>query len=155
MREGQPLRALSDDERQQLKAGLRYSKAFTLRRCQILLASAPPRPKHRLLHRPLVIMVTAKFRGLSPVPATAYLEDVSMHRIVGGVLVLVLGMAGAETEAEGQDRQPATPEQQYQALLKEYNDAFQAYAKAYAEAKTPEEQQAVVQSKYPWPDKYA
>ena len=100
-------------------------------------------------------MVTAKFRGLSTVPATAYLEDVSMHRIVGGVLVLVLGMAGAEAEAEGQDRQPATPEQQYQALLKEYNDAFQAYAKAYAEAKTPEEQQAVVQSKYPWPDKYA
>ena len=100
-------------------------------------------------------MVTAKFRGLSTVPATAYLEDVSMHRIVGGVLVLVLGMAGAEAEAEGQDRQPATPEQQHQALLKEYNDAFQAYAKAYGEAKTPEEQQAVVQNKYPWPGRYA
>src|SRR5262249_21889412 len=109
--------------------------------------------KCRLWRRRLVIMVTARFRGLSPVPATAYLEDVSMRRIVGGVLVLVLGMAGAE--AEGQDRQPATPEQQYQALLMEYNDAFQAYAKAYAEAKTPEEQQAVVQSQYPWPDKYA
>src|SRR5262249_25779346 len=116
----------------------------------------PPasRPKHRLLHRPLVIMVTAKFRGLSTVPATGYLEDVSMHRIVGGVLVLVLGMAGAEAEAEGQDRQPATPEQQYQALLKEYNDAFQTYAKAYAEAKTPEEQQVGGPSKYPPPPQY-
>jgi transposase len=40
--EGQPqlLRPLSDDEKQQLKGGLRSSKAFTLRRCQILLASA-------------------------------------------------------------------------------------------------------------------
>src|SRR5262249_60079090 len=71
----------------------------------------PSRPKHRLLHRPLVIMVTAKFRGLLPVPATAYLENVSMHRIVGGVLVLVLGMAWSEADAEGQDRQPTTPEQ--------------------------------------------
>ena len=52
-------------------------------------------------------------------------------------------------------RQPATPEQQYQALLKEYNDAFQEYAKAYGEAKTPQDQQKVVQDKYPWPDKYA
>ena len=78
-----------------------------------------------------------------------------MHLIVGGVLVLVLGMAAVAAEAEGQDRQPASLEQRYQVLLKEYNDAFQAYARAYGEAKTPEEQQAVVQSKYPWPDKYA
>jgi hypothetical protein len=78
-----------------------------------------------------------------------------MHRIVGGVLVLVLGMAVVAAEAEGQDRQPATPEQQYQALLKQYNDALREYAKAYGEAKTPEEQQQVVQEKYPWPDKYA
>src|SRR5262249_40418445 len=34
------LRTLAPDEIQQLKAGLRSSKAFTLRRCQILLASA-------------------------------------------------------------------------------------------------------------------
>src|SRR5262249_21146652 len=78
-----------------------------------------------------------------------------MHRIVGGVLVLVLGLAAVAAEAEGQDGQPATPQQQYQLLLKEYNDAFREYAKAYGEAKTPEEQQKVVQTKYPWPDKYA
>src|SRR5262249_12065680 len=85
----------------------------------------------------------------------AQLEDASMDRIVGGVQVLVLGMAVVVAEAEGQDRQPATPEQQYQVLLKEYNDAFQEYAKAYGEAKTPEEQQQVVRAKYPWPAKCA
>ncbi|MHB1415905.1 MAG: helix-turn-helix domain-containing protein [Chloroflexota bacterium] len=34
------VRSLTDDERQQLEAGLRSSDAFVLRRCQILLASA-------------------------------------------------------------------------------------------------------------------
>jgi hypothetical protein len=34
------VRALTADERQQLRAGLRSPDAFTLRRCQILLASA-------------------------------------------------------------------------------------------------------------------
>jgi len=34
------VRPLTDAERQQVEAGLRSSKAFVLRRCQILLASA-------------------------------------------------------------------------------------------------------------------
>ena len=34
------VRALSEDERQQLEAGLRSADAFVLRRCQIILASA-------------------------------------------------------------------------------------------------------------------
>src|SRR5436305_13458797 len=93
--------------------------------------------------------------GLSPVVALAQLEDASMHRIVARILVLGLGMAVVAAEDEGQDKQPATPEQQDQALLKEYNDAFRECAKAYREAKTPEEQQKVVQEKYPWPHKYA
>jgi hypothetical protein len=101
------------------------------------------------------MMVIAMCLGLSLVIAPAQLEDASVHRIDGGILVLVLGMAVVAAEAECQDRQPATPEQQYQVLLKEYNDAFQEYAKAYREAKTPEEQQKVVQAKYPWPDNYA
>jgi AhpC/TSA family len=78
-----------------------------------------------------------------------------MDRIVGGILVLVLGMAVVAAEDEVLDKQPTTAEQQYKALLKEYNDAFQEYAKADREAKTPEEQQKVVQENYPWPDKYA
>ena len=41
------LRPLSPEERQHLEAGLRSSDAFTLRRCQILLASARgQRPAH-------------------------------------------------------------------------------------------------------------
>ena len=50
--EGQPqlLRPLSDDEKQQLKGGLRSSKAFTLRRCQILLASAEGEAPARIAH---------------------------------------------------------------------------------------------------------
>src|SRR2546423_12916373 len=78
-----------------------------------------------------------------------------MDRIVGAILVLMLGMAVVAAEDGGQDKQPATPEQQYEALLKEYNDAFQEYAKAFREAKTPQDRQKVVQEKYPRPDKYA
>jgi hypothetical protein len=78
-----------------------------------------------------------------------------MHGIVGVVLVIVLGMTAVAADDERKIKQSATPEQQYRALLKQYNDAFQEYAKAYREAKTPEEQQRVVQEKYPWPDKYA
>jgi hypothetical protein len=78
-----------------------------------------------------------------------------MDRLVGGTLVLVLGISVVSATDEGQSKQPATPEQQYKALLKQYDDAFQDYAKAYREAKTPGDQQNVVQEKYPWPGKYA
>jgi hypothetical protein len=37
------VRPLSEEERQALKAGLRSPDAFTLRRCQVLLASADGR----------------------------------------------------------------------------------------------------------------
>jgi hypothetical protein len=41
-------RPLTEDERQQLKVGLRSVKAFTLRRCQILLATAEGEPPSRI-----------------------------------------------------------------------------------------------------------
>src|SRR5262245_20181934 len=50
MRQVQSLRPLSEDEKQQLMAGLRSSKAFTLRRCQILLASAEGETPSRIAH---------------------------------------------------------------------------------------------------------
>src|SRR5262245_62253739 len=50
MRQVQSLRPLSEDEKQQLMAGLRSSKAFTLRRCQILLASAEGETPCRIAH---------------------------------------------------------------------------------------------------------
>lgn len=78
-----------------------------------------------------------------------------MHRLVAGILVLVLAMSVVAVEDEGQDKQPATPEQQYKALLKEYNEAFQEYAKAFREAQTPQARQKVVQERYPRPDKCA
>src|SRR5437879_6578593 len=45
-----------------------------------------------------------------------------MSRIVGGILVLVLGLSLAPAEANDQDK-PATPAEQYNALLKEYQTA--------------------------------
>ncbi len=77
-----------------------------------------------------------------------------MFRIVGGVLSLLLALPGARAADDPKDK-PDKPEEQYQALLKEYNDAFQKYAKAFREAKTPQDRQKVVQEKYPRPDKYA
>src|SRR5215813_162619 len=78
-----------------------------------------------------------------------------MRCMDAGILVLVLGMLVVAAEDEGQNKQPATPEQQYKALLKQYNDTFHEYAKAFREAATPQDRQKVVQEKYPRPDKYA
>ena len=74
-----------------------------------------------------------------------------MFRIVGGVLLLLLSLSGARAADHPKDK----PEEQYKAQLKEYNDAFQEYAKAFREAKTPQDRQKVIQEKYPRPDKYA
>jgi transposase len=46
----QPLRPLSDEEKEQLRAALRSSRAFTLRRCQILLATSEGEPPSRIAH---------------------------------------------------------------------------------------------------------
>ncbi len=78
-----------------------------------------------------------------------------MDRIVGGILVLVLVMSVVAAEDEGQDPEPGTPEQQYKALLNEYNDTFHEYTKAFRDAKTPQDRQKVIQEKYPRPDKVA
>ena len=45
------VRELTHDERQQLEAGLRSKSAFTLRRCQILLASAEPQAVKHIAQR--------------------------------------------------------------------------------------------------------
>jgi hypothetical protein len=68
-----------------------------------------------------------------------------------GILVLVLTWPAAP--AEPQDK-PATPAEQYQALLKEYHDAAEAFSNAYAAAKTDEERKKVVAEKAPW-DRFA
>src|SRR5262249_50020768 len=53
------------------------------------------------------------------------------------------------------NKKPAAPEQQYRTLLREYDDAFQAYARAFREAKTPQDRQKSIEEKYPRPNKYA
>jgi hypothetical protein len=60
-------------------------------------------------------------------------------------MFLLLNMA-AET---------ATPEQQYQALLKQYNDAFEEYAAAFRAAEMPQERERLIREKYPRPDAWA
>jgi hypothetical protein len=45
-----------------------------------------------------------------------------MQRIVGGILVLVLGLSASAAGGDGPDK-PATPAEQYKALLKEYQEA--------------------------------
>src|SRR5262249_19172349 len=65
---------------------------------------------------------------LPVVPALSKAEDASMGRIVEGILVLVLGLSLAAGQ-EAQEK-PATPAEQYKALLKEYHDARADIAKA-------------------------
>jgi hypothetical protein len=71
--------------------------------------------------------------------------------IASGFLALlaVLPAHQARDKAE-----PPTPEQRYQALIKEYEKARSEFQKAYQEAKKPEDKQKVFQEKYPQPDKF-
>jgi len=62
-----------------------------------------------------------------------------MARIVGGILLPVLGLLVSAAEDDGQ-RKPGTPREQYQALLKESRDAPEALSKA----RSDEERKAAV-----------
>jgi hypothetical protein len=77
-----------------------------------------------------------------------------MYRTVGGVLALLL-LALPALRADDPKDKPKTPKEQYEALLKEQNDAMQAFFKAYQEAKTQEEKNKLFQEKYPNPAKMA
>jgi hypothetical protein len=76
-----------------------------------------------------------------------------MDRMVGGILVLALALSVAAAEDDGKNK-PATPAEQYKALLKEYQDATEVFSKAYSAAKTDEERQKVLAEKSPL-DKFA
>jgi hypothetical protein len=77
-----------------------------------------------------------------------------MYRIVGGVLVLVLVIPALRAEDKPKEK-PATPAEQYKALLAEHQKALQVYMDAVKKAKTPEERNKVYQEKYPKADKLA
>src|SRR2546428_3180279 len=71
-----------------------------------------------------------------------------MDRILGGIFVLVLGLSVAAA-GEGQDK-PATPAEQYKALLKEYHDARADLAKA----KSDEERKKAIERRDRLPPRF-
>src|SRR5262249_37229451 len=77
----------------------------------------------------------------------------SMSRIVG-LLVLALAVPSPASAGQLQEK-PAQPAEQYQALLKVYQDAMQAYSEAIGKAQTYEERQKVFDDVYPKPEKLA
>jgi hypothetical protein len=74
-----------------------------------------------------------------------------MYRFAGIVLLLLPALPAAG----GEDKPKQTPEEQYQALVKEYQDKVQAFQKALQDASTPLERQKAIQEKNPQPNKYA
>jgi tetratricopeptide (TPR) repeat protein len=69
-----------------------------------------------------------------------------MWHMLRGILVLVLALSMAAGKSERQVK-PATPAERYRALLKEYQDALEAFSKASAAAKTDEERAKLIR---PW-----
>src|SRR5580704_4392150 len=75
-----------------------------------------------------------------------------MPRILRGLLVLALAVP--ELAAARQPKQmPAAPAEQYQTLVKVYQDAMQSYSAALGKAKTYEERLKVFDEVYPKPEK--
>jgi hypothetical protein len=70
-----------------------------------------------------------------------------MCRTVGGVLVLLLALPALGNQDKTRDK-PATPEQQYQALLQEQTDARKAFQEAYQQAKTQDQKKKVFEERY-------
>src|SRR5262249_38195594 len=77
-----------------------------------------------------------------------------MSRTAGGVLVLLLALPAARADDKLKDK-PTTPQEQYKALLKEHQDAMQAFEQDIRKAKTDEERVKVIEEKYPKPEKLA
>src|SRR6516162_6707613 len=77
----------------------------------------------------------------------------SMSRIAWRLMVLALAVSAL---AAGQTKEkPAAPAEQYQALVKVYQDSLQTYSEALGKAKTYEERLKVFDEVYPKPEKLA
>jgi AhpC/TSA family len=70
-----------------------------------------------------------------------------MHRIAGGVLLLLLALPAFRAADDPKDK-PATPADQFQALVKEYSEAQQEFFKAYREA-SDEDKAKMRKEKFP------
>ncbi|HMF11411.1 MAG TPA: hypothetical protein VKE94_03875 [Gemmataceae bacterium] len=73
---------------------------------------------------------------------------------IAGLLVLALAVPAPAAAEQPQDK-PAKPAERYQALVKVYQDAMQAYSEAIGKAQTFEERQKVFDDVYPKPEKLA
>lgn len=79
-----------------------------------------------------------------------------MVRFVAGLILLLLAWpAAAGDEKDKTQEKPATPAEQYRALIKEFQGGMQAFQKEYSAAKTNEDKQKVFAEKYPQPHKFA
>jgi hypothetical protein len=81
-----------------------------------------------------------------------------MRRISIGLLTLLLfwpAVRAADDPKDKPDKKPATPAEEYQALVKEYQGKEAAFYKAYGEAKTDEERQKIFDDKYPKAQEFA
>jgi len=77
-----------------------------------------------------------------------------MSRILRDLLVLALVLPVLASAAPAQEK-PRSPAEQYQALVKVYQDAMQAYSQAVGKAKTFEERIKLFAEAYPKPEKLA
>jgi hypothetical protein len=77
-----------------------------------------------------------------------------MSRIVTDLFVLAAVVPGVAAAGSPKEK-PAAPGEQYQSLVKVYEDALQAYSAALAKAKTYEERLRVFDEVYPKPEKLA
>jgi hypothetical protein len=68
---------------------------------------------------------------------------------------MVLALAVPALAAAQTNEKPATPAEQYQALVKVHQDALQTYSEALGKAKTYEERMKVFDDVYPKPEKLA
>jgi hypothetical protein len=73
-----------------------------------------------------------------------------MYRFVCAFLVLLLTLPALGAQDKPPDK-PTTPQEQFQALVKEYADAMKAYREAYDAAESEVAKQKVFQEKYPQP----
>src|SRR5262249_17382871 len=73
--------------------------------------------------------------------------------ILFGLSSLAVLPLNAATEAQA--GQASGPRRKYQALLDEYNNAFEEYARAFREAKLPQDREKVIQERDPRRGKWA
>src|SRR5437016_2457380 len=76
-----------------------------------------------------------------------------MRHIARGMALVLLGTL-ARVFADDSKAEPATPAEQYKALVKEYQDAWEELNKARAAAKTDEERR-LAEEKLPRAEKFA